>query len=72
MRNQNRVGTIGLPHVNQTMLTVLTLTDYRLRRLIFVSADCVCLDIHFSPDEDSRREHKMHVQRLSVICQYKV
>ena len=46
MRNQYRVGTIELPHGNQTP-TVLTLTDYRLHRLTFVSAVCVSLHTHF-------------------------
>ena len=61
MHNQNRVGTIGLPPGNQT--TNSAYSD----RLPFAQAYlCICClrisSYTFCPDEDTRREHKMHVQ----------
>ena len=61
LRNQNRVDTIGLPPGNQT--TNCANSD----RLPFAQTYlCICFlsisSYTFCPDEDTRREHKMHVQ----------
>ena len=61
MRKQNRVGTIGLPPGNQTMNCAYS------DRLPFAQTYlCICcLPISsntFCPNEDTRCEHKMHVQ----------
>ena len=61
MRSQDRIGTIGLPPGNQTT-NCAYFTDYRLRRLIFVSAVLRISSYIFCPDEDTRYEHKTHVQ----------
>ena len=58
---QNRVGTIGLPPGNQT--TNCAYFD----RLPVAQIDlCICYfrisSYTFCPDEDKRREYKMHVQ----------
>ena len=61
MRNQNGAGTIGLPPGNQT-----TNCAYNDRLPFAQTYLCICwLRISsyiFCPDEDTRREHKMHVQ----------
>ena len=61
MRNQNSVGTIGLPPGNQT--TICAYSD----RLPFAQTYlCICCLLIYSYtfclDEDTRLEHKMHVQ----------
>ena len=61
MRNQNRVETIGLPSGNQSA------------NCAYSDSLCICVDLSwypllrissniFCPDEDTKREHKMHVQ----------
>ena len=61
MRNQKGVGTIGLPPGNQA--TICAYSD----RLPFAQTSlCICClrlsSYTFCPDEDTKREHKMHVQ----------
>ena len=61
MRSQNRVGTIGLPPGNQT-----TNCAYFDRLPFAQTYLCICClrisSCIFCPDEDTRCEHKMHVQ----------
>ena len=61
MRNQNRVGTIGLPSGYQT-----TNCDYSDRLPFAQTYFCICClrisSYTFCPDEETRCEHKMHVQ----------
>ena len=70
MRSQNRVGTIELPPGNQT-----TNCAYFDRLPFAQTYLCIwCLRISsciFCPDEDTRCEHKMHVQlwmTLDIKC----
>ena len=71
MRNQNRVGTIGLPPGNQT--TNCAYSDRLPFAQTYLYICCSRISSYtFCPGEDTRREHKMHVQLwmthwLSVI-----
>ena len=61
MRNQNRVGTIGLPPENQT--TNCAYFDRLPFAQTYLFICCLRISSYtFCPDEDTRREHKMHVQ----------
>ena len=63
MRNQNRVSIIGLPPVNQT--TNCAYSDRLPFAQTYLRICCLHISSYtFCPDEDTRREHKMHVCRV--------